>query len=282
MPLIGARPVEADALAETEEVTLFGDSLGGSPDGAPCAPDEVYDPNYDAAGMPTQPYVFPASSLPMNGLTPGVGMNGVDATPVVGTVEYRFFTLSGQLLNASSTPTTPTLYGPPVGNGEPVRLSLTTWNNTWSGWTALRASDSWHSWNVAWIDDEEREEVQAAHERAVLRQQARELKAQQDREAAEARAEALLHENLDSVQREDLEKKRYFHVRAKSGRWYRICVGVAGNVYRIENGREVEKFCIHPPDSYPTPDVMLAQKLLLEADEDAFRRTANITPMRAA
>ena len=95
---------------------------------------------------------------------------------------------------------------------------------------------------------------------------------------AEAAAERLLREHLDAEQVAQLERDRAFVVSVSSGRRYKIKRGRQGNVVEIDaRGRTLRKFCIHPDLYIPDPDTMLAQKLLLETDEAAFRRIANIT-----
>lgn len=102
----------------------------------------------------------------------------------------------------------------------------------------------------------------------------------------------------DEEQRAEYLRDKAFTVRLPDGKRYRIKKGWAGNVERVEDVRlpqqqspslvandrhyvAVEKLCIHPNDWVPDQDNMLAQKLLLEADEAKFRRIANITRLRA-
>ena len=42
-----------------------------------------------------------------------------------------------------------------------------------------------------------------------------------------------------------------------------------------EGGRPAEVYCIHPSEWVPHEDNMLAQKLMLEYDEESFLRIAN-------
>jgi hypothetical protein len=121
---------------------------------------------------------------------------------------------------------------------------------------------------------------------AQERQELRRARAEQTRilrDAADKRAERLLLQFLNPDQEVQYRKDRYFEVLSKDGtRRYRIRRGWAGNVTVIDlKGREVEKLCIHPDISVPQEDNLLAQKLLLEADEEEFRRTANITRLIA-
>ena len=120
--------------------------------------------------------------------------------------------------------------------------------------------------------------------RKRLRAAARaEAKLKAEKEAAVARAEELLKENLDEVQARDYAALQAFLVRAPSGSTYRIRKGRSGNVTLLnEAGQDIESFCIHPSVEFPDQDAMLAQKLLLETDEATFRRIANVTALRAA
>ena len=97
-------------------------------------------------------------------------------------------------------------------------------------------------------------------------------------EVAESTAERLLVEHLDEKQLEQFRNHRYFEVILEnSRRVYRIKHGWAGNIEVFEDGRLVETVCIHPRTQVPHSDNLLAQKLLLEADEFRFRQIANIT-----
>jgi hypothetical protein len=64
---------------------------------------------------------------------------------------------------------------------------------------------------------------------------------------------------------------------------YRIEYGYAGNVKLLGNdGQPVKRYCIHADYRLPYEDQMLAQKMLLEANEPEFLRIANMTQLRAA
>lgn len=105
------------------------------------------------------------------------------------------------------------------------------------------------------------------------------------RESADAKADRLLKTILSAEQRSQYERDRAFDVivgRTGERRRYRIKHGWAGNVYVIDDrGREIERLCIHPDVQVPIADNLVAQKLLLEADEATFRRTANSTRLVA-
>lgn len=93
-----------------------------------------------------------------------------------------------------------------------------------------------------------------------------------EREAAKVSATALLRSQLDKEQLEQFERDGHFDVK------------IADRVYRITPGRKVHALhekqkphlCIAPQYAYelPNEDVALAQKLLLEANEKEFLKTA--------
>lgn len=117
------------------------------------------------------------------------------------------------------------------------------------------------------------EEVEANRLAREERRARREREAAET-EAAKAKAEELLLHFLDAEQRAELATHDRFHVSTSSGRRYCINRGRAGNIRRPAD-RVI--FCIHDYEGLPEADTMLAQKLLLEADEREFLRIANAT-----
>jgi hypothetical protein len=125
---------------------------------------------------------------------------------------------------------------------------------------------------------QQRDVVEAARQELLARDQAR-IK---ERKEAEDRARVLLLATLDAEQAKMFVAERSFVVHSQDRkRRYLVKYGVQGNVELLNDaGQSVAKFCIHPEESVPTPDVMLAQKLLLEADEQQFLKIANKTVLR--
>ena len=138
---------------------------------------------------------------------------------------------------------------------------------------------TWSAWNsVLVFETSGREWHQAQIERAAQAVEAdRALRAEASRRAAE-----LLREYLDARQRDTYEKHRWFEVVSETGRTFRVKHGRAGNVYLVEDGREVARYCIHATENIPDEDNMLAQALLIRASEEFFERTANRTPLPLA
>ena len=95
-------------------------------------------------------------------------------------------------------------------------------------------------------------------------------------EEANARAEQLLLGVLSAEQRETYQRARHIIVTGRSGRRYRVRRGRVGNVDVIgRNGHIESRLCAHPGVWTPDADVMLAQLLHLQHDDDEFCRTAN-------
>lgn len=92
-------------------------------------------------------------------------------------------------------------------------------------------------------------------------------------EEAEARerAEALLWENLDPLQRHDYKSNNAFNVMGSDGRRYRITNALNYNV-TSDIGQTL---CAIPKTwRIPHPDMLLAQKLWIEANAPGFLATA--------
>lgn len=147
----------------------------------------------------------------------------------------------------------------------------------WPGWNEEYCVSHATSQEVAdqlALDAVDQERINEANKRRI-----------EEQAVAKSRAEALLVSNLDVEQAESFRKSRLFvvHSRDKKRR-YRIEHGMAGNVKLLSpDGRVVASFCIHPLErGIPAEDVMLAQKLMLEAAEEEFLRIANKTLIAAA
>ena len=99
-------------------------------------------------------------------------------------------------------------------------------------------------------------------------------------QAAEAKARALLERALTPQQRRELFAKRCFYVKGKRFT-YRIREGHSGNVDALDaSGRVISRLCAHPLGRVPVSDMMLAQKLWIETDEDMFLEKAAPYPLQ--
>lgn len=131
------------------------------------------------------------------------------------------------------------------------------------------------------VQREERRAAIARHREETERQAEIFERQAEERRAAVVRADALLESVLTAHQRRMLRKDGHFFLTGSKGNRYQICRGLAGNVYRIERGKRTVQLCGHAPSSLPDSDTMVAQKLMLETDEDRFLALANHTPVRS-
>lgn len=172
--------------------------------------------------------------------------------------------------------------------------SAITTNTVWVTWAGAVATDdpSWGYWvteapitATAYWDrrtPEQRAADEARYAAERERVAARAAQAAEARAAARDRARALLLSMLDVKQRETLERDQFFEVIARdSRRRYRIRQGTHGNVRLLDDtGREVTRYCAQPT-GVPDEDAMLAQKLMIEHEEQSFLRVANATRLTA-
>lgn len=140
----------------------------------------------------------------------------------------------------------------------------------------------------------EEREVKAAAEREkrLAAQRKKDAERRRLQEEGKERARRLLASMLSPEQREEFEAENRFHLKVIDGqsgeeRVYRIDQGYQGNVKLLgPDGRPVRSYCIHAKTTddegrrLPNEDHMLAQKLLLQTDEESFLRIANMTPVR--
>lgn len=99
------------------------------------------------------------------------------------------------------------------------------------------------------------------------------------RDAVEKKSLALLRDWLSPLQRDQFDKDRAFDVvGGATGKRYRIRFPALGgfNVDELDaNGLTAERLCFVPRGSPAAGDIMLAQKISLEKDEDAALAVAN-------
>jgi hypothetical protein len=108
----------------------------------------------------------------------------------------------------------------------------------------------------------------------------KEAERRRKKEEAEERARKLLMSLLSPEQRAEMEEKKHFHLTVMdpdgASRRYRIDRGFQGNVKLLgPDGKPARSYCIHSDSRLPYEDQMLAQMLLLEANEGEFLRIAN-------
>lgn len=102
---------------------------------------------------------------------------------------------------------------------------------------------------------------------------------------SEARGLQLLREWLSPEQLAQYEAHKYFDVTGcHSGKRYRIRHGTGTNVHELDDtGRPKDGWCFVPRNCLVAGDVMLAQKIALETNEqDALRIARRFSPKWAA
>jgi hypothetical protein len=94
---------------------------------------------------------------------------------------------------------------------------------------------------------------------------------------AKRRARALFYAKLDAKQRREWHVRRRFDIVAAGGRRYTI------SPYGPFNIRSAgARFCVQVDGDVPVYDKLLAQKLLVEADEELFLARANVRTLSPA
>lgn len=96
--------------------------------------------------------------------------------------------------------------------------------------------------------------------------------------AAKEKSLKLLRLFLNAEQWECLEKNGFFTMIGASGARYEIHNDShIGNVIAVDfKGKKRQALCAHPRKDLPQADVMLAQMLALQCDEEAFLEKANL------
>lgn len=218
-------------------------------------------PNVISGGAFTQNYEW-AADTPSLWYTPSYRANRIILNAVC----------SGGWTTSGSTTLT---FGSTAASTNSLTMDSTA--VTWGNWTTQNMVHIWSAWEqTRELTQEER--AARAQRLAATEQRDRALAVEQA--AARARAEILLKESLSDAQRAELAKSHAFHLETVqpdgSRKRYRIRRGRSGNVDQVDaQGKVLRSFCIHPIMPVPDADTMLAQKLLLEADEATFLSVAN-------
>jgi hypothetical protein len=186
--------------------------------------------------------------------------------------------------------------GLPANSLQPGQLvTAEQLNALWAGWNASytftvqsgSVTPVWNGWNTGYaqVPKAQREAREAQMTEANRRYAEEQKVAAGKAKAVKERAEKLLREALSKEQHKHLKEKGFFELvvhdsKKKATRTYRIHQGTHGNVRLVEGGREVTRYCGQPV-GVPVEDAMLAQKLMLETDEEGFLRVANATRLTA-
>jgi hypothetical protein len=182
----------------------------------------------------------------------------------------------------------------------------TSTTTVWYGWcnngTTVTTNGCWYIWNAGtssstvpttsgngttwgyWIGQQpyvpptpETEEQKRAREEANRKWQEESAKRAEKEKAAKQRAEKFLVEHLTSEQAKQYTEQKKFRIRSHSGKLYELdCTKKMHNIHMVDDaGKRLMEFCIYQTGQCPLPDNHLAQKLLLEHDEQKFLKVAN-------
>ncbi len=136
---------------------------------------------------------------------------------------------------------------------------------TWGNWQYNNTSTH-HSWRV---------EPKKIFIPVVIT--CKEIRRREKIALAKRKAHNLFLKCLSQKQRDDFERENCFYVEAKSGKRYLVdCKKRYHNVFEIDEAdKKLIEYCIEQTQRTPLGDNHLAQKLLLEADEEMFKKIAN-------
>jgi hypothetical protein len=142
-------------------------------------------------------------------------------------------------------------------------LTINATTNGTTGWVDLGTLDTWTP-------------APLTEEQALARREE-----EYRRDNASWRAHELLLRHLTPNQREDYEWDKRFTVKTKRGHRYVIGQARCQNVLRVnKRGKPMRVYCVTVHGGVPMGDVLLAQKLMLESDEDHFLKVARQWPVR--
>ena len=151
------------------------------------------------------------------------------------------------------------------------------WNNST---TATSIQDVYYHWVTQVVEsEEEKAKKLEARKQRELEAERKRIRAQRLDRIKKLRAKRLLVQQLDEDQKRMLMEKDCFYMRSEKGKLFKIKNGRSGNVYLMKDDKEDkihQVLCAHPDAYCPNYDTMLAQKLMLETDEEQFLRTANV------
>ena len=154
----------------------------------------------------------------------------------------------------------------------PAGNAWTSWNEQWLQ-TAATSQTVWTNWNIANYTPAATMPVEhTAPDFAAIKAQNEKL------EAARKRAKEFLVEHLDADQRESYQRSEMFIV--ETPKKNRYALHYRHNPKKLNGDKPVTSYCIHTY-GVPREDELLGFKLLLEANEDEFLKTANATALAA-
>lgn len=144
---------------------------------------------------------------------------------------------------------------------------------TWTAPITVHRGEQYYIWSAggdAIFTPEDPEQARQREERYRL--------VREERDKANAKARELFLACLTGKQQEQYGKNGVIKVTGSSrGRYLVDCTDTVYNVTRMLNRKPYTKLCAAPTGVTASYDIWLAQKLLLESDEQAFLRVANVS-----
>lgn len=167
---------------------------------------------------------------------------------------------------------------------------LTAFGDVWQSWTSGTTSTYIYAAPAdppivqPIVETQEQMQLRIAREAEERREYERKAREERQRkEAAQARAKALLLENLTTEEAEEYLQRQAFRIMAANGKRYEIRHGLAGNISELdEKGKHVARYCVAPEKAWsmPVEDTLLAQVLFLRSDPQALFAHANVTRLQ--
>lgn len=165
----------------------------------------------------------------------------------------------------------------------PAQTVWQNWNTHYYIGTTTQVTTQtvWVNWNTQYQTAQPQHQYQA--NQPVTEEVARAMQEharllEESRAKAKTKAEALLVEHLTPAQKDSFEKHGMFIVEGSKNNRYRL--SRTGAPRKIAGDKDAVSYCIHT-SGLPREDELLGFKLLLEANEDEFLRTANATQLAA-
>jgi hypothetical protein len=173
---------------------------------------------------------------------------------------------------ANTSQTTSNLYRVESHN-LPTGATITNNTSSFIDWRAHYRPATVHAWE-RWDETiEQRRKREWTQNQGDLIRKNRARTAQLRVRIAARKAEQLLLEHLTEAQRQEWQQNERFHFTV-GPHHYTIRRGRAGNITLLDRGRR-QRFCFHTTYDCPVADNVLAQKLFIESDEQAFLQLAN-------
>jgi hypothetical protein len=224
-------------------------------------------------------------------------MNAATSSAATGTTQDAFMVITDGT-NTATTGGTGTVWqiwntnsGMATGSNTGTGLIWLTWNtNSIATVNGTSTDPVWLLWSTNTIGIQStavavdilvprpRDPAEIQKEQEEAREAERLRKEREEaHKAAQKRAMELLYSYLRPEQIATIDKNGWFVVEGgKSKKQYRIKVDhYAGNIFELNDGKEVARYCVHANNQIPLGDHLLAQTIGLRFDEDHIIGLAN-------